>query len=278
MKLNSKILAVLIAVAVVFSAGADETFPTLEASGITYRNVTITAVTAKDIYFTYDGGMGSAKLENLSPELQQHFHYDPTTATAAEKQKAQANAQFLTSQPPQWGTELQAALGWAHSENKCVLMDFTGSDWSPSCIKLDQVIFYSPQFANFANSKLVPVKVDFPHHTPQSQGQKQANAALAKRFNVNGYPTCILLDPSGKELGRMAGYPEGGPDEFVAKFSSLVPPGVGVTTASPPTTSAATTAPVAPTAEPPSKIKQYWYWIPCGAVLLVTLRGIKNSL
>jgi thioredoxin-related protein len=283
MKLHSKTLAVLITVAVVFSAGADDTFPTLEASGITYRNVTITAVTATDVYFTYDGGMGNAKLESLSPELQQHFHYDPTKATAAERQQAQANAQYLTSQPPQWGTDLQAALGWAHSENKCVLMDFTGSDWCPWCIKLDQVVFCSPQFAGFANSKLVLVKVDFPHQIPQSQDVKQANNALAQRFNVDGYPTCILLDPSGKELGRMVGYPEGGPDAFVAKFSSLVPPGVGATTASPTaasstTTTPAATAPVAQAADAPSKIKQYWYWIPCGAVFLVILRGIKNSL
>ena len=30
--------------------------------------------------------------------------------------------------------------------------------------------------------------------------------ALATRFNVVGYPTMIVLDSSGKELGRAVGY------------------------------------------------------------------------
>lgn len=285
MKIRPIFLAVLMVIGAVLSAGADDTFPTLQVAGVTYRNVTVTAVTATDIYFTYDGGMGNAKLENLSPDLQQHFHYDPTRATAAEKHQARANAQYLASQPPQWGTDLPAALNWARSENKCVLMDFTGSDWCPWCIKLDQEVFSSPQFATFANAKLLLVRVDFPHNSPQSEDLRQANNALARRFDVDGYPTCILLDSSGRELGRMVGYPEGGADAFVGKFNDLVPAGVGATTASaataaptagPSTTGSATPSPAA--TGPVSPLKKYWYWFPGGVLLLVMVRGIKNSL
>ena len=35
-----------------------------------YSNLTITSVTATDIYFTHSGGIGNAKLKNLEPEMQ----------------------------------------------------------------------------------------------------------------------------------------------------------------------------------------------------------------
>ncbi|HUA65269.1 MAG TPA: thioredoxin fold domain-containing protein [Alphaproteobacteria bacterium] len=244
MRAHIKFLAVLAAFAVALSAIADQTFQTLETDGHIYRNVTVTTVTATDIYFTYDGGMGNAKLKNLSPDLQERFHYDAGAAAAQEQQQARANANFLATQPPQWGTDLPAALNQARTDNKCVLMDFTGSDWCPWCMKLDQDVFSTTQFAGYANNNLELVRVDFPHNTPQSEDLKQANAELARRFNVNGYPTCILLDSSGKELGRQVGYAEGGPQAFIAKFESLSP--IPVRTAATPTATPTTTATQAP--------------------------------
>jgi thioredoxin-related protein len=234
--------SVLVSFAVALSARADETFPTLEADGHIYTNVTVTTVTATDIYFTSDNGMGNAKLKNLSPELQARFHYNAGTAAAQENQQALANAQYLASQPPQWGTDLAAALNQARSENKLVLMDFTGSDWCPWCIKLDKDVFSTSQFAGFANNNLELVRLDFPHNAPVNEALRQANAELASRYNVHGYPTCILLDSSGKELGRQVGYAEGGPQAFISRLESFSPT---------PMRSAATTtqAPLPPVAQ-----------------------------
>ncbi len=72
---------------------ADVTLPTLKVGSETYSNVTVTSVTATDIYFSYPGGLGNAKLKNLEPALQQRFHFNP--AKAAEKAKQQAEANFL---------------------------------------------------------------------------------------------------------------------------------------------------------------------------------------
>jgi hypothetical protein len=44
-----KFLAVLAASTLALSAGADETLPALQVNGVTYKNVTVTAVTATDI-------------------------------------------------------------------------------------------------------------------------------------------------------------------------------------------------------------------------------------
>jgi len=224
------------------SVVADEQLPLLKAGKNVYSNVTITAVTTTDVYFTSAGGMGNAKLKDLSPDLQKHFHYDPAKAGDVVQKQAAANAQYHLQalrqpapKPPVdedttpsasagqtsgllWGTDLPAALTRARSENKKVLLDFTGSDWCPWCIKFDHEVLSTDEFATYARSKLVLVLLDFPRTKPQSATLKQANEKLAKQFGVKGYPTYVLLDNAGKELGRQVGYAGGGPGAFIAEL------------------------------------------------------------
>jgi hypothetical protein len=60
-----------------------------------YSNVSITSVTATDIYFTHNRGIGNAKLKRLSPELQKQFHFDAGTAAEKEAEQSHANAVFV---------------------------------------------------------------------------------------------------------------------------------------------------------------------------------------
>jgi thiol-disulfide isomerase/thioredoxin len=209
--MNTTFLTCGILFACALSACADEKFGTLTVGKTTYTNVTVTAVTATDIYFISSGGMGNAKIENLSPELKEHFHYDEAKARDIEQKQAQANDQYRaqavragtahatdesidassTAPTPEtssssWLTDLPAALEQARSGNKLVLLDFTGSDWCGWCMKLDHDVLGTPEFAAYAQNKLVLVKVDFPHSTPQSDDLKQANEALGRRFHVTG--------------------------------------------------------------------------------------------
>jgi protein disulfide-isomerase len=104
-----------------------------------------------------------------------------------------------------------------------VLLDFTGSDWCPWCIKFDHEVLETDQFATYAQNKLELVLVDFPRSKPQSDALKQANKALASQYHVTGYPTFVLVNYAGHELGRQVGYAGGGPSAFIAeleKFSS----------------------------------------------------------
>lgn len=226
---------------------ADENLPLLKTSNEVYSNVTVLSATPTDVYFTYNNGhgMANAKLENLSPELQKHFHYNATNALTLEKKQNEANTQYhtyLVSHPAQsppnearpappaaaerspralWRMDLPGALSQARSDNKLVLLDFTGSDWCPWCIKFDHDILSTGQFASYANAKLVLVKLDFPRSTPQSDDLKRANAELKNRFQVDGFPTYVLLNASGNELGRQVGYLEGGPNAFIAELESF---------------------------------------------------------
>ena len=224
---------------------ADEQLPVLKAGSEEFNNVTIIAVTPTDICFTYSGGMANAKLKQLDPELQKHFHYNATVALAAEKKQIEANAQYHAllvsrkaqpspnedhSAPPTaaerapkvlWRMDLPGALSQARSEHKMVLLDFTGSDWCPWCIKFDHDILSTDQFANFATQKLVLVKLDFPRSTPQNDDLKRANAELKSRFKVDGFPTYVLLNANGNELGRQVGYLGGGPNAFIAELENF---------------------------------------------------------
>ncbi len=227
------------------NACADDKFPVLKVGDDTYSNVTVLTVTSTDICFKYPGGIANVKLKDLSPELQKHFHYNATTAQETEKNQIDANARYyetIDSQPKvsppnedrpapkpgaapaadgMWRTDLPGALAQAKSENKLVLLDFTGSDWCRWCMKFEHDIIETDQFTKYANQKLVLVKLDFPSKTPQDPDLKKANAALAKQFDIHGYPTYVLLDANGKELGRQVGYVWAGVSAFIAELDKF---------------------------------------------------------
>jgi protein disulfide-isomerase len=86
---------------------------------------------------------------------------------------------------------------------------------------LKRDVFDKPEFAQFAQSKLVLVEVDFPQRKTLPESQQQANARLDKTYHINNYPTIILLDPDGKQIGRM-GYLFGGASGFIAKVEKKI--------------------------------------------------------
>jgi thioredoxin-related protein len=120
-----------------------------------------------------------------------------------------------------WQTDLPKALAAAKSENKMVLLDFTGSDWCPWCIQFDKEALDTEKFAAYAKEHLELVLLDFPNSKPQSPELKAANAALQKQYNVDGFPTCVLLNTDGKEIGRQVGYAPGGPEAFTAELEGF---------------------------------------------------------
>lgn len=119
-----------------------------------------------------------------------------------------------------WTTDFSAAISEAKRDGKLVLLDFTGSDWCGWCIKLQNEVFAKPEFQKYAEQKLVLVEVDFPRGKPISQALKDQNEQLAQRFGVKGFPTLVVLDPDGRELGR-TGYRPGGPPGLIAELDKL---------------------------------------------------------
>jgi len=120
----------------------------------------------------------------------------------------------------QWLTDLPKAQAQAKAENKLVLMDFTGSDWCPWCIKLNKEIFSKPEFIEYAKKNLVPVEIDFPNHKAQTRELKKTNQELQKKYKIEGYPTVVVLDSQGNKVGEL-GYQPGGPKPFIDELEKL---------------------------------------------------------
>lgn len=121
----------------------------------------------------------------------------------------------------EWLTDLSKAQAQAKAEKKMVMLDFTGSDWCGWCIKLDKEVFSKAEFAEFAKKNLVLVQVDFPRKKEQSAEQRKANQALQNKYHIEGYPTLIVLDAEGKQVGKL-GYVAGGPKAWIEKFKAEV--------------------------------------------------------
>jgi protein disulfide-isomerase len=121
-----------------------------------------------------------------------------------------------------WTTDYKAALVQAKAQKKLVLLDFTGSDWCGYCKLLDKEVFTQQAFKDFASKNYILVTVDFPQQKQLPDDVKQQNDALGNQFKIDGYPTLIVLDADGKELGRQVGYdPGSGPDAVIAKLKSF---------------------------------------------------------
>jgi protein disulfide-isomerase len=130
-------------------------------------------------------------------------------------------AGLASANEAQWLASLPQAMDQAKSENKMLLLDFTGSDWCGWCKKLDAETFSQGAFVDYAAKNLVLVQVDFPAHKPQAEELKEANKALATKFNVHGYPTLIVLQSNGDLLWKQVGYMTGGPAAMIAKLDEL---------------------------------------------------------
>ncbi|HYV28277.1 MAG TPA: thioredoxin family protein [Candidatus Eisenbacteria bacterium] len=128
-----------------------------------------------------------------------------------------------TGEELQWMTDLPKAQAKAKEEKKLVLVDITGSDWCGFCIKLKQEVFSTPEFAEYAKKNFVLVEADFPRHKQLSADQKKANTELKQKYAPDsGYPTIVLLDPSGKKLGQKVGYhPGSGPKDYIEKLEKI---------------------------------------------------------
>ncbi len=119
-----------------------------------------------------------------------------------------------------WLTDLDEAKKVATKENKKLLVDFTGSDWCGYCIKLHKEVFDTPEFEKFAKDYVL-VELDFPKRKEQPAAEKAKNQAAQKKYGVNGFPTVIIMNTSGKILNRAEGYsPDSGPSAYLPQLGA----------------------------------------------------------
>ncbi|MGE3309588.1 MAG: thioredoxin family protein [Limisphaerales bacterium] len=117
-----------------------------------------------------------------------------------------------------WRTDFESAKTEAKRDGRIIVMNFTGSDWCGFCIKMKKDSLEMKAFTDYAAKNAVLLEVDFPSRKKLPAAQVKANEALRKRYNVEGYPTFVFTDATGKELGRHVGYLQGGPLAFIDRM------------------------------------------------------------
>jgi len=121
---------------------------------------------------------------------------------------------------PGWEDDFDKGVAKAKAAGKPALVDFTGSDWCIWCKRLDEEIFSKKEFKDYVKDKFQLVMVDFPQINPLPPKKAEANQAVAQKFDIKGFPTVVIVDGNGKEIGRL-GYVSGGPAAFIAELEKV---------------------------------------------------------
>ncbi|HEY9714135.1 MAG TPA: thioredoxin family protein, partial [Chroococcales cyanobacterium] len=113
--------------------------------------------------------------------------------------------------PIAFGSDLNAALAEAKAQKKLVMVDFY-TDWCGWCKVLDRETYGNSEVQSFVNQNMVPVKINAEEPT--------AGKAAASKYKVDGYPTILILDSSGKVLKEIGGFVA--PEFFLLKLQDAM--------------------------------------------------------
>lgn len=105
-----------------------------------------------------------------------------------------------------------AAFSQAQRENKLVLIDFYGV-WCPPCQLLSSQGFTDARVKTLLD-KMVVLQLD---------ADKDASWSLKSRYGITGYPTTLVANSNGDELGRYLGFEDA--DAFSSWLSRTVQSG-----------------------------------------------------
>ncbi|MDH5655688.1 MAG: thioredoxin family protein [Spirochaetia bacterium] len=99
----------------------------------------------------------------------------------------------------EWNHSLVKALQQSRAENRPVLVNFHSDKCLP-CIRMKKEFFTLDTFGELIEKyRIIPVIVE-------AEKDPEKMALVLKRYGVHGYPTLLILEGKGRELGRSEGY------------------------------------------------------------------------
>ncbi|MCC8088383.1 MAG: thioredoxin family protein [Rikenellaceae bacterium] len=90
---------------------------------------------------------------------------------------------------------MEEAQALAAKENKLIFIDVY-TTWCPPCKYMTENIFSLKEVGEYFNGNFVNVKFD---------AERGEGISVAKNYQVTAYPTFLILDTNGKEVGRIIG-------------------------------------------------------------------------
>ncbi len=117
----------------------------------------------------------------------------------------------------------EEAVSRSNETGKPLLLLFTGSDWCTWCMRLDEEVFQTPEFEQWATDHVVMVEVDFPQSDTMPGDQKVLNETLKQQYDdhISGFPTVVFVTPDGDVIGKL-GYEKGGAKAWTRKAEELL--------------------------------------------------------
>lgn len=104
------------------------------------------------------------------------------------------------------------ALQLAANEEKLVFVDVY-TTWCGPCIVMQDTVFPQPKVGEFFNSRFVNFKLD-------AEKEAQNGPEIAAKYEINVYPTYLILDSDGHEIARASSLMTG--DQFITMVSQML--------------------------------------------------------
>jgi len=172
---------------------------------------------------------GVPKNFRITPDEEMIFT-DPDNPDAALPELSSVLAAAPSARGP-WEQSETIARKRAAREGKPLLIWFTDSRASPMCKALGSELFSTPEFEEWANEKIIRLRVDSNINAASRDPDMSLDAAetrridvgnyaetLKKRYRAFGHPTVVMLDSSGAVLTRYRGYKRGEAQLFFGKI------------------------------------------------------------
>ena len=138
-----------------------------------------------------------------------------------EAEKSMPEKKDATSTPAGFTDNLDEALAKAKEEGKLVYACFSGSDWCGWCKRLEKEVFADPLFVAGTKDDYVLVFIDDPSdRNLLSDHAKAENKKLIKKYEIEGFPTALILDGDGNKVGE-TGYRDGGAAKYIEHLKEL---------------------------------------------------------
>jgi thiol-disulfide isomerase/thioredoxin len=121
-----------------------------------------------------------------------------------------------------WLTNYDDALAAAERTGRPVLALFTGSDWCPHCKTLENNVFSSATFREWADSNVVLLMIDLPQNGI-SQAVRSERSQVCIKYGVRTFPSVLLLAADGEKLAVQAGYTGQSAEAWLAQMGGHMP-------------------------------------------------------
>ena len=115
--------------------------------------------------------------------------------------------------------DVDAARALAKEKGLPLLLDFTGSDWCGYCQWMDREVFSKDEWKAWAATGIVAAMIDFP---ADAASASERSVELYRRYEVQGFPTYVLLSPDGEEVGRLGWSRDVTPETFVGRIRAAL--------------------------------------------------------